>query len=159
MRIGMAVVLCSAIGGCAYTGPRAQYSELAGSYRAVRSGAQTTATADRVRFCAAGDGVRARRTWSESYDGWIDKFRDEQLAESVRQVLRRDPDLAGQAIEAQVDKGEVRLTGQVPTDEVAVRAARAVMDIAGVIFVDVQLTSAESPSTPRLAQVPYQECG
>lgn len=146
------ILVVAALAGCAYVPPRADYDAMANTYRSVRSGTQLRADADRIRFCAAGDSVEAARTWREGVDNWIDEIRDDQITDGVRSVLSSDAALRGEDIRARVEKGEVFLTGNVRSDATAMRAARDVIGVAGVIAVDIQLMSSEAPGGIRIGR-------
>jgi len=158
MRMLMLSVV-AAVAGCAYVPPAADYSAMAQAYHAVRTGTQPRADAERIRFCAAGDEVEAARTWGESADNWIDKVPDDHIVEDVHGVLSHDAALHGQDIRARVDQGEVILSGNVPSDAIAMRAARDVIDVRGVVAVNIQIASPESPRPPVVGQaVPAASC-
>ncbi len=138
--------------GCAYVPPTANIPEMADAYHAVASGQVPGALADRIQFNRVASGVSLRRTWTESFDGWISKMDDASTADNVDQVLRRDTALRGQNIHSSVDSGVADLRGQVSSDYLAMRAARDVVGVAGVIIVNVQLTSQQSPTLPSQSQ-------
>jgi len=64
-------------------------------------------------------------------------IQDEALAEMVRQALRSDKRIGGQAIAARVADGDVFLKGIVDTDEQRELASMVVHGIAGVRHVNV----------------------
>ncbi len=143
--------------GCAH--PQAvdtPLSDLVTSYRSVRAGTQPVSVADGVQFCAAADAVEVVRTRARDVDDWADKFRDDDVQDEVRDLIRRDPTLAAQRIDVRVDGGEAILSGAVSSDADAVVAARDALGVAGVIAVQLRAVSSESPSAPRLAPTACQ---
>jgi osmotically-inducible protein OsmY len=120
------------------------------SYRAVRAGVEPVSVGDAVRFCAADDAVEVVSNRARSTDDWADKFRDSDLQREVRDVVARDPALAGQSVTVRVHEGEAIIGGTLQHDADAVAAARDALAVPGVIAVQLRATSTESPVRSRL---------
>ena len=138
--------------GCAHAPPydRAPTAAAVVSYRSVRAGAAPISAAGDVRFCAGNDGVQVQSTRRRSTDDWADKFEDRDLQEDVRGVIARDPTLSSQPLHVRVHGGDAIIGGTVQRDADAVAAARHALAVPGVVAVELQTTSLESPTPPRL---------
>jgi osmotically-inducible protein OsmY len=120
------------------------------SYRSVKSGEQPMSAADGVQFCAADGAVEVYSTRAHTYDDWADKFHDRDLQQEVRDLIHRDPTLAWQSVNVRVKRGEAIIGGTVQHDADVVDAARDALAVPGVVAVQLQTTSLESPARARL---------
>jgi osmotically-inducible protein OsmY len=111
---------------------------------------QRAAAADSLQFCAADGGVEVTSTRRRGTDEWADKFRDRDVQRGVRDTIARDPTLASQPLSVRVDKGEAIISGTVEHDADAVATARRALAVPGVVAVELQTTSRETPTHPPL---------
>jgi osmotically-inducible protein OsmY len=141
--------------GCAHEQPVASTPSPASvaAYRQVRAGQQPIVRGDGVTFCAGNDGVKALSQGPATTGGYADKFRDHDVQSSVRDQIRRDPALAGQAIDVHVEGGQANISGNLASDADAVAATKDALGVPGVVSVKVQTTSPELPAPPHLAAV------
>jgi osmotically-inducible protein OsmY len=145
---GATVCLCAVFSlvGCAHE-PQQSAAQLAAAvdaYRSVRAGAEPMRVSDDVEFCADNGSVDVLSERVKSSNNSIYKFRDEDVEDSVRDLLKRDPALAAVTLHARVRKGEAILTGTVQHDSEAVRAAYDALDVAGVVDARLETISSES---------------
>jgi osmotically-inducible protein OsmY len=150
------------VGGCAHSGgTRAGSSneagpEVADAFRAVRSGAKATETAGQYQFCATPQGLEVVTTTGSSQLNSV--IRNSEIESTVRNAIEHDPRLKGSDIQVKTVEGEVALTGQVPSDDAAIRATKDALNAEGVVFVNVALTSPQSPEPPAKMENPYPGC-
>jgi osmotically-inducible protein OsmY len=111
---------------------------------------QRAQVADSLQFCAADGSVQVTSTRRRGTDEWADKFRDRDVQRSVRDVIDRDPTLASQQLSVDVHQGEAIIGGTVEREADAVAAARKALAVPGVVAVDLQTTSRETPAHPQL---------
>jgi osmotically-inducible protein OsmY len=132
--------------GCAHELPlsASQIAAEVDAYRSVRAGAEPMRVSDDIEFCADHGAVDAVSERVKTSNNWIYEFRDEDVQDSVRDLLKRDPALAGATLHAHVKKGEAIITGTVHYDAEAVRAARDALDVAGVVDARLETISGES---------------
>ena len=156
MRIFNVALTCAlsalSLYGCAHGQPAQTppTPDAIASYRSVRDGAQPVSIAGDVQFCAGdGDVQVLSRRW-RSTDDWADKFRDRDLQQEARDAIGRDPTLTGQPVSVRVHQGAAIISGTVQRDADAVAAARDALAVPGVVAVELQTTSRESPAQPRL---------
>ena len=123
------------------------------AYRAVRTGQQPIVRGEGVTFCAGEDAVKALSQGEATTGGYADKFRDHDVQSRVRDRIRRDPLLAGQAIDVKVHEGQANISGTFASDADVVAATKDALIVPGVVSVKLQATSVESPIPPRLAPV------
>ena len=143
-------------GGCAHAPANTDRASVAplSAYREVRTGRTERAQAAAYLFCSAGDGVEVYRTaHGDGSGGWADKFDDTWLRSPVARVVQRDRALRDARIAVAVHQGEATLTGRVPSDAAALRAAQDALAVDGVVAVHLELDSPESALVvqPRLA--------
>jgi hypothetical protein len=148
----MSALSAAALGACSHAQPidTPLTSEAVVSYRAVRDGAMPVSAADGVQFCAGDGAVQVVSKRWRSTDDWADKFRDRDVQQEVRDLLGRDPTLAGQPLKVHVHEGGAIIEGTVQRDADAVAAARDALAVPGVIVAELHTTSRESPAQPRL---------
>jgi BON domain len=159
MRIATIALLIIAAGGCAHQAATTSApASVTQAYRDVRSGAQPTVAAGGVRFCATPRGLDVVNTAPGDTTQWNDVVRGREIEWEVRRALREDPSLRGQNINVKTSRGEVYLTGQVASDADAVRAAQQAANVSGVVFVNVALTSPESPGPVARMDNPSSAC-
>ena len=85
-------------------------------------------------------------------------IRNSEIESTVRNAIEHDPRLKGSDIQVKTVEGEVALTGQVPSDDAAIRATKDALNAEGVVFVNVALTSPQSPEPPAKMENPYPGC-
>jgi hypothetical protein len=158
MRIATIALLIIAAGGCAHQAATSEPSSVTQAYREVRSGARPTVAAGGVRFCATPRGLDVVNTAPGDTTQWNDVVRGREIEWEVQRALRADPSLRGQNINVKTSRGEVYLSGQVASDADAVRAAQQAANVSGVVFVNVALTSPESPGPVARRENPSSAC-
>jgi osmotically-inducible protein OsmY len=72
------------------------------------------------------------------------------LQQEVRDLIHRDPTLTWQSLNVHVQGGEAIIGGTVQHDAQAVAAAHDALAVPGVVAVQLQTESAESPVHTRL---------
>jgi len=140
--------------GCAHS-PPASEADLSSAYRAVRHGDSSAYRAGDYLLCSTLDGLEVSLTRNDGPADWADKFSSRRVQDDVTARLAGDPLLRGEAINARTVHGEVILSGHVSSDEVAIRAMKDALSVAGAVAVRIELTSPESPGRPRLGTVAY----
>ena len=165
MRLATFVIVSLTVaGGCAHSGsaPSASASTpppaVASAFRDVRSGTKATETAGKYRFCATPRGLAAVTTLDRGSSQLNSVIRDSAIESTVKDAVEHDPALRGSNIEVKTVKGEVELSGQVPSDDAAIHATEHALDAEGVVFVNVALTSPQSPGPPARMENPNPSC-
>jgi osmotically-inducible protein OsmY len=163
MRPSILILLSfSAAAGCAHENAQAKAAQtgpaVTTAYRDVRSGAKSTEKAQGVRFCATDAGLEAVTAGNKGSSELNDYASDRAIESEVKSTLKNDPALRGSNIQVKTTKGEVALTGQASSDQAAVQATRDALGVSGVVFVNVALTSPESPQPPARMQNPRESC-
>jgi hypothetical protein len=153
----LSVVLPACAHSTATTSP-ASTAALSDAYRSVRAGQQASAKAGGYLFCATPSGLDVVTTTPSESSQWADVTRDSAIESTVRDGIHGDPQLRDQAIQVRTQRGEVYLTGHVASDEQALRATKAALGVDGVVFVNVALTSPQSPGPVARMENSNQDC-
>jgi BON domain len=141
--------------GCAHAGPPLTEAERSSVYRAVRNGAALESRADNLLFCASREGLEVTHAENTGPDDWADRMSNARVRDDVAAKLGGDSALRGDAIHARTVDGEVILSGRVSSDEHALRAVEDALSIAGVVLVNADLRSPESPNPPRVTSLAW----
>ncbi len=142
--------------GCAHS-PPATEAELAAAYRVVRGGAHPSSRAGKLSFCSTSEGLVVSHAVATGPDDWATCISNWRVSDDVRGLLASDPVLRGDDVRARNDDGQIVLTGRVASDDHALHAIDRVLSVAGVVSVNADLRSPESPGAPRTSERVYCE--